>query len=213
MNLAMFINSVENLIRCENWDTTPVKRIPIANQRLAPYLSHQLSGFSQLGTPAAIDNPSGCSSSARRCRMKAARCRRPDLSWACGMPLLNWLATELDSVLLMVEHRANHMALRVRFPRKTWQCLHCHLLGRKPPAPAHRSDGAGPTKPCGAQHVPSAGGLRTACAARNCVQSSTAREVTALHTRRREAPTEPRDRCTSALAHRSARRLPLAGLD
>lgn len=117
-----------------------------------PHLSCQLSGFSQLGTPAAIDNPSGCSSSARRCRMKAARCRRPDLSWACGMPLLNWLATELDSVLLMVEHRANHMALRVRFPRKTRQCLHCHLLGRKPPAPAHRSDGAGPTKPCGARH-------------------------------------------------------------
>jgi hypothetical protein len=57
------------------------------------------------------------------------------LSWVRGMPLLNWLATELDSVLLMVEHRANHMALRVRFPRKNLAVLALPSDGAKAPRP------------------------------------------------------------------------------
>jgi hypothetical protein len=89
------------------------------------------------------------------------------------MPLLNWLATELDSVLLMVEHRANHMALRVRFPRKNLAVLALPSDGAKAPRPGTPERAAQGEEALRVRDtVPSAGGLRTVRAARNCVPPS-----------------------------------------
>jgi len=96
---------------------------------------------------------------------------------------------------------------------KPWRCLHRHLMGRKPPAPAHRSDGARPWNLAARDTVPSAGGLRTACVARNCVQPSTAGKVRALQVQRGRHPPDRATAARQALAAAVSAACPFEGLD
>lgn len=61
--------------------------------------------------------------------------------------------------------------------------------------------------------VPSAGGLRTACAARNCVQSSDGQGSDDVAHATQEGTDRTVRPLHDSLAHRSARRLPFEGLD
>jgi len=133
------------------------------------------------------------------------------LSWARGMPLLNWLATELVSVLLMVEHRADHTALWVRFPRKTLAVLASPSDGAKAPRPGTPERWRKALKPCGARHSAKRRRLAHRVRGKELRAAIDGRKGEGVASATREAPAGPRDRCTTGLGRRSVRRLPFRG--
>jgi len=94
---------------------------------------------------------------------------------------------------------------------KPWRCSHRHLMGRKPPAPAHRSDGARPSKPCGARHSAKRRRLAHRVRGKELRVAIDGKGGEDVAMQRREAPTEPRDRRMTGLDRRSVRRLPFRG--
>lgn len=170
-------------------------------------------GLPRPGTRPAMKNPSGCSSSARRYRMKAVRCRRPDLSWVGGMPLLNCLATGLDPVCSWLS--TVWITWRCGFDSREKPGGACTAIrwGESPP-PRHTGAMAQSPGSAARDTVPSAGGLRTVRASGNCVRPSTARTVRrALRSQRQEAPPNRASAALQPLATARPAACPFEGLD